>query len=307
LLVITHHRIGYPSKSPYYGSIFSASPEIFREQVCYLRTNFRILTLSELDTPAAFKEPSVLIAFDDGYRDNFEVAFPILKELGVPATFFIPTGFLEIPRLPWWDHAAYVLGQTAQTEIVLDWPKRMTIQLDSEGQTRAIWSVISLYLDGKIDDEPQFRAHLEERSAMTVDEAMLGRDLFMTWDQVRLLARAGMSIGSHSHNHPMLAKLSGEQQQAELKTSKAILERELGSAVSSVAYPFGWEGAYNEITKLQAHTAGYRLAFSAKKGINRPGEHDQFALCRISVGFEDTPLLLRARSVCYSAFGFSLI
>ena len=184
LLVVTHHRIGDLSANPYYDPVFSASPEGFREQIHYLRDNFRILTLDEVDTGASLREPSVLITFDDGYCDNFETAFPILKDLGVPATFFIPTEFLENPGLPWWDHVAFVLKRTEESRVVLDWPSPMTIELGAGPRSHAIWSVISRYLDGTIGDEVRFRAHLEERSGVVVDSRVLGRKLFMTWDQV---------------------------------------------------------------------------------------------------------------------------
>lgn len=307
LLVVTHHRIGDPSASPYYEPVFSASPEAFREQICYLRDHFRIVTLDEVETSTSLKEPSILIAFDDGYRDNFDTAFPLLEELGIPATFFIPTGFFESPHLPWWDHTAYVLNRTELNQVTLDWPTLMTIPLGSSSRADAIWSVISLYLEGKVNDEARFRAHLEERSGVIVDDQALGQELFMTWDQVRVLAGSGMSIGSHSHTHRALAKLSEAEQREELTRSKQVLERELGRQVSAIAYPFGWQGAYNEITERQARAAGYKLAFSARKGVNRPGCWDQFALRRLGVGFRDTPALFRAQVVCYAALGTSLL
>lgn len=316
LLVITHHRIGDPTASAYYEPVFSASPTAFREQVCYLRDHFRVVTLTEVESGTALNEPSVLIAFDDGYRDNFDTAYPILKELGVPATFFIPTTFFEKPRLPWWDHTAYVLKQTARDRIVLDWPMPMSIELTSGHRSElasgghraaAIWSVVLLYLASKLDDEARFRAHLEDRAEVAVDEAALGPELFMTWDQVRLLAQSGMAIGSHSHSHRRMASLSEEQQREELMTSKQILEHELGFEVRSVAYPFGWEGAYNELTKQQARAAGYHLGFSAQTGLNEPGRWDPFAICRVGIGFGDTPAMVQARTSLYRAFGRSVV
>lgn len=307
LLVVTHHRIGNPSASPYYEPIFSASADLFREQVLYIRDHFHVVTLNEVETGLAFKEPSVLIAFDDGYRDNFDTAFAILRELGTPATFFIPTRFFEVPGLPWWDHVAYVLKQTRQDRVVLDWPAPLTIELGPGDRSAAIWSVISRYLDGAIDDEARFRAHLEQRSGVAVDESALGRELFMTWDQVRILARSGMSIGSHSHSHRKLASLSREEQYQELATSKQVLEHELGVEVRSIAYPFGWKGAYDDVTKQQALAAGYHIGFSARTGLNSAGDWDQFAVRRLGIGFRDTPAMVRARMTLCRAIGRSFI
>ena len=76
----------------------------------------RMITLNELidqvEGGLPWCEPVMLLTFDDGYRDNFDLAAPILRDRNVPATFFVPSGFLESPRLPWWDHIAYVIKQT---------------------------------------------------------------------------------------------------------------------------------------------------------------------------------------------------
>jgi peptidoglycan/xylan/chitin deacetylase (PgdA/CDA1 family) len=307
LLVATHHRVGDPAASPYYEPVYSASPEAFRAQVRYLRDHFRVVTLQEVEAGAGREGPSVLITFDDGYRDNFDAAFPILVELGVPATFFLPTGFLEAPRLPWWDHAAYVIKTSSRDRVVLDRPSPLTIDLTLRPRHDAVRAVIRLYLDGKVDDEPAFRAHLEERAGVEVDEPALGRELFMSWDQVRRLAGAGMAIGSHSHSHRNLAALPEPDQHRELAESKRVLERETGREVRALAYPFGWPGTFTDITRRLAESAGYGMAFSALAGVNRPRAWDRFALRRLSVGFHDSPALLRARVVFSMTFGGSIL
>ena len=101
--------------------------------------------------------------------------------------------------------------------------------------------------------------------------------------------------------------MSEDEQLDELSTSKRILERELGCTICSIAYPFGWDSAYSDITKRHAKAVGYRLAFSARNGVNRPGIWDQFGLCRLGVSFSDTAALLRARMVCYTSFGASAL
>ena len=102
LVVLTYHRIAERGTDRFYDPVISASPQSFRTQVEWLRKRMHILTLLELDdrfeTGGPWKEPAALMTFDDGYRDNFDAAVPILKELNVPATFFIPTEFLRIAQ-----------------------------------------------------------------------------------------------------------------------------------------------------------------------------------------------------------------
>jgi peptidoglycan/xylan/chitin deacetylase (PgdA/CDA1 family) len=313
LLVVTYHRIGRTSDCPYYDAVVSASPGTFREQVRYLRDHFRLMTLAELIAPAGdglrVAEPSALITFDDGYRDNFDEALPILQSLGAPATFFIPTGFFESPRLPWWDHAAWVVKRTGRGRISLDRPDPMTLDLEGGPDARraALMMVIGLYLAGRIDDEAGFRRHLEERAEVEVDEDALGRALFMTWDQVRHLAASGMAIGSHTHDHRRLATLSEEEQRREMAESRRILERELGRPVEALAYPFGWAGTFDGTSERLAREAGYRLAFSSIEGVNRPGATDPFALRRLGIGYADSPALVRARAVLHASCGASFL
>jgi hypothetical protein len=89
--------------------------------------------------------------------------------------------------------------------------------------------------------------------------------------------------------------------------SKAILEREVGRPVTALAYPYGGAGACTEETQSLAREAGYQLAFTAQKGINRPGRSRPFALARVSVGYADSPTLVRTRNILYAAFGSSLV
>ncbi len=168
-------------------------------------------------------------------------------------------------------------------------------------------TVIGLYLNDKIADEPRFRAHLEERAEVAVDEGALGRSLFMGWQGVRELARAGMTLGAHSHDHRRLSTLPEAEQRFELVESRRILEREVGREVTSLAYPFGWSGTYDERTLRLTREAGYRLAFSSKEGVNRPGSTMPLELSRLSIGFHDSPPLLRARMALHTAYGKSFL
>jgi hypothetical protein len=122
LVVLTYHRIAEPGIDSFYDPVISATPDAFRAEVEWLRCRYRILSLpallARLESGERWHEPAALLTFDDGYRDNFEVAVPILHDCEVPATFFLPTAFLEAPRLPWWDHVAYVIKQTRARRLV---------------------------------------------------------------------------------------------------------------------------------------------------------------------------------------------
>jgi peptidoglycan/xylan/chitin deacetylase (PgdA/CDA1 family) len=311
LLVATYHRIGTPAESPYYDAVFSATPEAFAAEVRFLRDRFRLITLEELldlaEAGFPMSGPTALITFDDGYRDNLDAALPVLQALGVQATFFLVTGFLDAPRLPWWDHVSYVLKQARAARITLDQPAPLNLDLEQTPRADAIAAVVRAWLDHPPESEDEVRRHLEERVGVVVDEPALGRELFLTWDDARRLAGAGMAIGSHSRSHPTLARLSEAEQLGELAGSKRLLEDRLGRPVAALAYPYGWPGATTDATRRLAREAGYRIAFSAIPGVNQPGRIDPFDFRRLNVGFADSPGLLRARMALYSAFGGSFL
>src|SRR5437879_2630560 len=85
------------------------------------------------------------------------------------------------PRLPWWDRVAYVVNRCRLGVLQLDRPEPMAIDLGSGPRTSAIARVVRACLDHNVDDDPEFRAHLQERAGVEVDDGALGHDLFMTW------------------------------------------------------------------------------------------------------------------------------
>src|SRR5262249_10613356 len=166
---------------------------------------------------------------------NFEVAVPILRERGIPATFFLPSAFLEAPRLPWWDHVAYVVKQTRTRQLELELSQDggsppLAIDLEATPRSVAIMTIIRAFLAGTITDGPWFLDQLGARAEVAVNGETLARSLFTSWDQVRQLAdsAAMLTIGSHGHSHRKLAGLDGNSQRFELTESKRILESRPG-------------------------------------------------------------------------------
>ncbi len=93
---------------------------------------------------------------------------------------------------------------------------------------------------------------------------------FVSWDELRALAAAGVAIGSHAHNHFSLGKMSAADATTEARRSKELLERELGAPVRSFAYPFGTHGDFTDVTEDILREAGYTLAFNSQHGPIRP-------------------------------------
>jgi peptidoglycan/xylan/chitin deacetylase (PgdA/CDA1 family) len=318
LTVLTYHRIADPETNAFYDPVISATPDLFRTQMHWLGKHTCIISLADLIERAQkgrlWHEPTVLVTFDDGYRDNFEVAVPILAEYGVPATFFIPTAFLEQPQLPWWDYVAYVIKQTKVPRFTLERNRDgrvapLEINVKAMSRTTAIMTIIRAFLDQTVDDEHRFLEQLLARAEVTVDTESLGRSLFMSWDQARQLSAlgTGFTIGSHAHSHRNLGQLDDDSQRFELTESKQILETRIGHEVKALAYPYGWLGTYTKNTKATAAEAGYHFAFTSRKGVSQAGAFDPLEISRLGVGSGDAIVLLRARMNLHAAFGNSVL
>src|ERR1700677_4995962 len=127
LMILNYHRIGDPNATEYDPGLFSCTSEEFDWQIAYLKHRFRMTTLDEvLDLVAGglrLTEPRVLITFDDGYIDNYQLAYPVLRRHGVQGVFFVPTAFAGTGRIPWWDAVAYIVNRSRQSRSRLEYPQ----------------------------------------------------------------------------------------------------------------------------------------------------------------------------------------
>lgn len=314
LVVFTYHRIADPTIDLFYEPVISATADAFRKQLSWLCNRFQLLTLAELlayvEGGPRRPEPIVFLTFDDGYRDNFEVAAPILRERNAAATFFISTSFIEATQIPWWDYVAYIIKRTKVPRLTLKRDPQTTqspliIDLATISCAGATALIIDAFLNDTIADEAWFLTQLALQAGVDIDPSNLARALFMSWDQVQQLASHGtkFSVGSHACTHRKLAILDDKAQQYELSESKRLLQAQLGCEITTLAYPYGWAGSYSSRTKELAAQVGYRLAFTSKSGLNQLHNLDRFEVSRLGVGSADSTNMLRTRAVLHAICG----
>ena len=289
LAVINFHRI-LPTSSAKsaFADDSDIDPGIFEAQIVWLKHNLRLLSEDELiaiaDGRPAPKGLSGMITFDDGYIDNYTLAYPILRYHDVPAIFFVPTTLINRRELGWWDQIAYALKTTQVGEFTLDGEcydtqDPFTYVLLCRKMKK------EMHLEGK-DLVGDLRRILDVDAA---DTTLQSREL-MTWDQIQAL-HPHVAIGSHTETHPILANQPLDRQRDELVRSKEILEAELGRPVRTLAYPVGGRKHFSPDTQRLAKEAGYKLAFSFYSGINRWSEFTPFDVRRSSVSGTDAPSL----------------
>lgn len=302
LLVLNYHRIGNPDDDPFDPGVFSATGDQLNEQISYLKRHVSVVTLEEAqafcDGTRSEKTPRcrVLITFDDGYLDNYEVAFPILRTHGVQGVFFLATSMVGSCSVPWWDHIAFLMKTARQRRFSLHYPADLAVDLVENGMTKSLRDVLSLYTRPENADP--------ERFIMELKDAAKGDDLpgtlrrFLSWDEARDMIVGGMAIGSHTHSHTVLSQLGPEQQRHELAQSRALLRRQLGMEADALAYPVGGTGSFSEQTQQLAKEAGYRMAFSFYGGTNLPGMTRPYDVKRVGVGYQSWPRFRVQVAIC---------
>ena len=205
-------------------SVLSTSPGIFAEQMKVLRdAGVRVVSLSDVaDRKCSNRENEVVLTFDDGFRNVYQHALPVLQSYGFPATVFLVTDYCEKTN---------------------SWP----------GQT------------------------------VTIEGESL-----LAWREIQEMSRAGISFGSHTRTHPDLRKLSTEEAEEELASSKKAIADATGLPIDTLAYPYG---AYDAAVRNLARQH-FRLACSTHLGFVKR-DSDLFALERIEMYYFQSPLLFR--------------
>ena len=243
--------------------------------------SFRVMTLGTAALRLAegtLRARSLVITFDDGYADNADVALPILQRHGLPATFFVSTGFLDGGRM-WNDSIIECVRACAREELDLSALGLARHALANADQRRACIESLLFhikYLD--LEGREAAVQHLQRAAGVRT----LPADLMMQSEQVRALHRAGMEIGAHTVNHPILTSLSAADAQRELSEGRSQLQQIIDAPVDVVAYPNGKPGRdYDRSHVAMVEHLGYRAAVSTAGGVSRSGD-DLFQLPRFA-------------------------
>ena len=275
LCVINYHRV-LESIDP----LLESEPDIatFRWHMELLADCFNVLPLDEAVAALATERMpprAVSITFDDGYRSVHDFALPILKQLNLPATVFITSGYVGEATM-WNDRIIEAVQNLPSGEIDLrDLGLGIHSIQDLSQRKRAVDKLTkdSKYLS------PNARLNLTKKLEHMVGEN-LAHGLMLTRQMVINLAEAGIDIGAHTVTHPILTSLDDESARYEIEAGKQQLEAITGKPVNLFAYPNGKVGMdFDQRHVLMAKDAGFSAAFTtAVSAATR--KHDKYQLPR---------------------------
>lgn len=257
----------------------------FISEMQFLKRHFHIIGLDEavdaIKNKMGFSGPTLAITFDDGFEDNYRLAFPILKELKIPATIFLTAGVIGTNKLPWVDEIGQAILHTKETSFQLNSCFKDTIfPLRNLQEKRTSYGKITSRLKELTYSE---RLNLtEEISGKLATPKNKGLRM-LNWDEVKEMAQNNISFGAHTMTHPILTKMPFGWAKKEILDSKQVMENRLGIPIKHFAFPNGRPEDFNAALKVYCKELGLESVSTAVYGSNQLGQ-DVYALKRISPG-----------------------
>lgn len=270
------------------------SPDFLRTAVERIRANgYEIISLDEavdlLKSGYGHRRYAVL-TFDDGYRDNLEIAYPILKELGAPFTVFVASGLVDRSSELWWlaleriiaDHDEVVFTQSGDAQ---------GIDCRTAAQKDVCFEKIVDHLTLEVSEADQRKIIRALAGKYGLDLEVLADDLMMTWDEIRALASDPLvTIGAHTHDHFAMARLEAEEAKADVCRGLRRLEQELGRRPKHFAYPYGKGHAVSQRDADVLREIGFASSVTTLPGVLQSvNARDPMMLPRVSLNglFQD--------------------
>ena len=277
LSILIFHRV-LPEPDP----LFPDDVDVRRFDLLmgWIRDWFNVLPLDEAVerlSRGSLPARAAAITFDDGYADNYEVALPILQRHGLSATFFIAVGFLDGGRM-FNDTVIETVRRCEESALDLTTLGLGQHDLRSiEARRQAIPALLN-----QIKYQPLAQRLDTVRTMAEIAQVALPDDLMMTAQQVKGLRAAGMGIGAHTVQHPILARLESGAAEREIADSRDFLQGLLGEPVTLLAYPNGKPDTdYRREHVEIARRLGFKAAVSTAWGVAR-GDSDLFQLPRFT-------------------------
>lgn len=301
--ILMYHRFSlFPSEG-------KASSKRFEEQVKYIKRNYNPFSLVGLidfkKEHGHFPPHAVVITVDDGYRDFYQYAFPILREHGVPATLFVTTGFIERKLWLWPDKITWLLNQISEIPqtIDIDHVELRAGPVNAENRPGYWKLLIDHALSLPDADKHQFIKELALRLDTAFPSSIPSEYEPLDWAELRELQGSGIEIGGHTVTHPSLGRVNREQAENEIFGCMAALTENLGERPRTFCYPNGQPSDFKPFLPGIVENAGFSgavTAFPDSQGVAEPylmrrhaGGNDMFQFFKAVSGVEFVGLRLR--------------
>ena len=274
------HRVS-PERDPLWDPM---DTELFEKCVKYISEKFEVTLAEELYLRTSINPTKkyATIMFDDGYKDNFEYALPILEKYNCKASFYVVTDCIE-KNQPTWTYILDYLFYNTKKEIKLD----NQILEELENFHNSDLSTKDLRIDFIKRLKPQLkntdhsiRNQIIKYFQDVYDDIQIP-SMMMNWEELKTMKKMGHYIGSHTVTHPALSTISSEEVlKFELGESKKVIAEKLGHDSVTISYPVG---SHNDQVMSISRQLGYKIGLAVKQDISNPKNHSQFDIPRIEL------------------------
>lgn len=261
------------------------------ERQCrHLAKCYRVISLSEaasaLRAGRELAANSLVVTVDDGYRDVYEIAWPVFSAYRIPAMVYVVTGFLSGELWLWTDQVRYAFENSRRKKVRIELPGseawESTLQSEETRGAAARKVAEALKL---VSNEERLRVveRLPELLEVGIPNEPPPGCEPLRWSEVREMAQGGIEFGAHTRRHPVLSRVSAAAELVdEIAGSKLCLEQALGAPVRHFCYPNGARPDISAEAVEMVRQAGYETAVTTESGVNGPGD-DLLWLRRIGV------------------------
>jgi peptidoglycan/xylan/chitin deacetylase (PgdA/CDA1 family) len=302
LTILAGHCVGEPGNGAPLPADMYTSPRKLARFLDWFGQRYELCTVGaglRAIRGGSAKKSLVALSFDDGYRDNHRVLLPLLAQRGAGATVFLESRPLDNRRVNWSHKYFWILGRMPLERFV-----RRYRELSSD-------AALCAAMEAALREEPargsspqragranymvkrklKYDAVVADRelvldqifTELGGDEQALCDELYMTWDEARELAAAGVELGGHTVTHPILSRLPRAEAEREVGEGAAALRRVLGDAVvTTFAYPWGRRWDFDADSQRAVRLAGFDAAVTMHPGVNLAGG-DPYTCARVAI------------------------
>ena len=266
----------------------------FKQQMKYLRDNCNVISIEDFliaRNNAEDLEPrSVIISFDDGFRNNYTNAAPILEEFSLPAVFYISSGIVNTNLMFWVDIIEDCINITDKSSIKINLNKEVEFRLlNVDDKITALNMIKSFCKNSSIDKKNQIIEELEKHTEVKASVEHSDNYEKINWNELKKMHDSNLfTIGGHSLYHDILSTMENHHLRREIRSSLDLLENNLNTTINHYSYPEGQNNHYGSKTIKILKEFGIKCSPSAIVGLNTY-KTDLFNLRRIMVGFMGLP------------------
>jgi peptidoglycan/xylan/chitin deacetylase (PgdA/CDA1 family) len=287
LRILTYHRFSHVSRD---------YRQAWRQQCEHIKRFYTPVSLSQavswIGSGTPFPKHSLLLTVDDGFRDFFTIAYPVLSEFGIPATVYLVSDFLDGKDWLWWNKVDYAIQACAQPLLRISLSTgEIQCPIETPQQRDAAVDTVIEALK-QVPDPERLRVVSELPQTLKVSLPPRPPEPFapLSWDEARNMAEHRIEFGAHTMSHPILSRvLEQSALRYEIEGSKKRIEQELQSPVAHFCYP---NGDHDARVVQEVKQAGFKSAVTTELGLNDPGA-DLLQLKRIYSDVSVTPQYFR--------------